>query len=267
MKSAAEVSGSARMWGRLWGARADDWAANEERQLPTYEEAIREVGIEGGERVLDIGCGTGVFLRLAADQGAAVWGIDAAEALIELAAARVPEASLRVGEMQSLPYEDDTFDVVNGFNSFFFAQDMVASLREAGRVAKPGGRVVIQVWGPPERNDLEAMKEIARELMPAPSPDAPKPPPLWRPGVLEALAEEAGLQPERAFDLRYAFEYVDSETLGRLMLAPAGIGEIAGPDREADVRRQITEALASRRQADGSYRLDNDFHFLVATAR
>jgi len=49
--------------------------------------------------------------------------------------------------MEDLPWEDDTFDLVTGFNSFFFATDMIAALREAGRVARPGAPVVIQVWG------------------------------------------------------------------------------------------------------------------------
>ena len=80
-------------------------------------------------------------------RGAEPFGLDASEALIELARRRVPEADLRVGEMESLPYDDDTFDLVTGFTSFFFANDMVAALREAGRVAKPGAPVVIQVWG------------------------------------------------------------------------------------------------------------------------
>jgi hypothetical protein len=48
--------------------------------------------------------------------------------------------------------------IFTGFNSFFFAADMVAALREARRVAKPGAPVVIQVWGWPERCDIEAMK-------------------------------------------------------------------------------------------------------------
>jgi SAM-dependent methyltransferase len=110
----------------------------------------------------------------------------------------VPEADLRVGDMQFLPYEDDSFDVVAGFNSFFFALDMVEALREAGRVAKPGSPVVIQVWGRPDRCDLSAMKPVAAPFMPKPPPDAPQPPPdapqppLWKPGVLEELAEAAG---------------------------------------------------------------------------
>ena len=119
-----------------------------------------------GQLVLDIGCGVGAFLRLVADRGARAFGLDASEALIELARSRLPDADLRVGDMEALPYDDDAFDLVTGFNSFFFANDIVAALREAGRVAKPGAPVVIQVWGPHERNDLEAMKEIVRPFMP-----------------------------------------------------------------------------------------------------
>jgi hypothetical protein len=97
--------------------------------------------------------------------------------------------------------------VVTGFNSFFFAADLVGALREARRVAKPGAPVVIQVWGPPERNDLEAMKQVARRYAPPPPPNAAPPPPLWQPGVLERLAGEAGLDPADAFDTTYSFDY------------------------------------------------------------
>ena len=61
-----------------------------------------------------------------------------------------------MGDMQFLPYEDGQFDLVAGFNSFFFADGLVAALSEACRVAKPGAAVVIQVWGRPDRCDLTA---------------------------------------------------------------------------------------------------------------
>src|SRR5512146_3272341 len=98
--------------------------------------------------------------------------------------------------MEALPWEDDIFDLVTGFNSFFFATDMVNALREAGRVAKPGAPVVVQVWGRHERCDLEAMKQIARPFLPPRPPDAPPDPDLSQPGVLRALAEQAGLRSE-----------------------------------------------------------------------
>jgi SAM-dependent methyltransferase len=257
--------GSAERWGSLWGARADEWARSEEQQLPAYEEAIERVGLEPGQRVLDVGCGTGVFLRLARERGAEPSGIDASQALLELARRRVPDADLRLGDMQFLPYVDDSFDLVTGFTSFFFAADLVAAVREAGRVAKPGAPVVIQVWGAPERCDLEAMKVVVRPFMPGRPSGAPAPLPLWRPGALEDLAIEAGLDPRLAFDFGFAYEYPDEQTLGRLLLAPAGLATLVGPEREDAVRTQIVEALAPYR-TPGGYRLHNEFRYLVATA-
>jgi SAM-dependent methyltransferase len=257
---------TAGKWGPLWGARPQDWAENEDRQAPTYAEAIARVGLTPGDEVLDIGCGTGVFLRMAADRGAVPYGIDASEALLEIARRRVPGADLRAGAMESLPYADDSFDLVCGFNSFFFAADLVTALGEARRVAKPGARVLIQVWGPPERNELEPMKQVARRYAPPPPPDAPAPPELWKPGVLEALATEAGLTPELAFDLGYAFAYPDEETLGRLLTAPMGLAALAGPDGEARLRGEVVAALSPHRTAGGAYRLRNEFHYLLTTA-
>jgi len=259
-------TGSAGRWGPLWGARPDDWARSEEQQLPAYEEVIGRVGLEPGQEVLDVGCGAGVFLRLAADRGAEPFGIDASERLLELARSRVPEAELRLGDMQLLPYGDDRFDLVTGLTSFFFAEDMVAALREAGRVAKLAAPVVVQVWGPPERCDLEPMKVVIRPFLPSSPRPTPAPPPLWRPGVLEEMAVEAGLTPTLAFDFGFAYEYPDEETLGRRLVAAAGVATLVGPEREDEVRARIVDALAPYRTERGGYRLHNEFRFLVATA-
>lgn len=258
--------GSAERWGQLWGARAEDWAVTEAQQIRTYATAIRRVGIGAGQRVLDVGCGTGVFLRAVADRGAAPAGLDASEALLDLARRRVPGADLRLGDMQRLPWDDDSFDVVAGFNSFFFADDMVAALREAGRVARPGAPVVIQVWGRPEACDLEALKRALKPFVPPPPPDAPPPPKLWEPGALEAVVGAAGLTPRRRFETRWAFEYPDEETLARCMLAPGiVVGAVRSFGEEA-VRAAILEALAPYRAPHGGYRLANEWHYLVAGA-
>jgi SAM-dependent methyltransferase len=264
--TSSPVTGSASRWGPLWGARPADWALSEDRQLPTYEAALERTGLERGWHVLDIGCGVGSFLRLVAERGAHPHGIDGSEALIEFAHERLPNADLRVGEMEDLPYEDDTFDLVTGFNSFFFANDMVAALREAGRVAKPRAQVVIQVWGAHEHCDFEAMKEIARPFFPPRPPDAPPDPDLSQPGLLRDLATRAGLTPESEFTSIWTIEYPDEETLARAMVAVGGLAMLAGPEREEELKTAIVDGLAPYRAAGGSYRLSNEYRYLIARA-
>jgi SAM-dependent methyltransferase len=259
-------AGSASRWGPLWGARPVDWALTEDMQQPTYEAALQRTGLEAGWRVLDIGCGAGAFLRLVAAGAAEPHGIDASDALIAFARERLPEADLRVGEMEELPWADDSFDLVTGFNSFFFANDMVAALREAGRVGKPGAPVVIQVWGAHERCDLEAMKRIARPFLPPRPPDAPPDPDLSQPGLLRELATNARLTPGEEFDVTWAYEYPDAETLGRALIAVAGLAVIAGPERQDELAAAIVDGLSTYRRQDGSYRLSNEYHYLIARA-
>ena len=261
-----QASGSAARWGPLWGARASDWAEVEEQQIEVYEEAIRHVELAPGQRALDVGCGSGVFLQAAAERGAETVGIDASEALVEVARARVPDAEVRVGDMQHLPFEDDSFDLVCGFTSFFFADDLTAALREAGRVAKPGAQVVVQVWGDPGRCDIEAMKALIRPYFPASPPGTPQPPPLWQAGVLESFAAAAGLTPRYAFDKSWAYEFADDAALVRAMLSAGGISELLPPAELAGFRRTIVDTLAPYRTTDGGYRLENESHYLIASA-
>jgi SAM-dependent methyltransferase len=143
---------------------------------------------------------------------------------------------------------------------------MVAALREAGRVAKPGGLVVIQVWGAHERCSLDAIKPLVRPHFPGYHPDAPPPPDLSVPGVLESIASAAGLAPKEAFDVSWAYVYEDDEALLRGLLAAGGVGAAAGKDGEAELRVGLLEVLAPFRAADGGYRLENEWHTLVATA-
>ena len=257
------MAGTAERQGSLWGARPRDWAATEARHMPTYEHAVERVGVDPGDRILDVGCGAGTFLRLAADRGARPAGLDASGSLLDVAAELVPEADLRTGDMQWLPFADDSFDLVTGFNSFFFAADTVAALAEAGRVARPGGTVLVQVWGNPQRCDLRPALEALSRVRGAGPPTGPQ---LWRPGVLEGIAVRAGLRPGDAFDHGHAFEYADDGELLRDMLSAGGVVEATAAVGEQRVRSAILEALAPFRRDDGGYRLNNEWHLLAATA-
>lgn len=264
--TATKAAGSAERWGRVWGARARDWAAIEEQQLPTYQEVIRRLGIGAGQRVLDIGCGSGAFLRAAAERGAQVAGVDASEALLAIARTRVPAADLRLADMEQLPFEDGVFDVVTGFNSFFFAADMTAAIREAGRVARPGAPVVLQVWGRPERSELGPVAHSVAPFLPPPDPDAPRGSELWQPGVLERFATAAGLTPAETFQSSWAYEFPDGDSLTRGILSAGAAGIAAERAGEDVVRRAILDAAAPYRMDDGGYRIANEWHYLVARA-
>jgi SAM-dependent methyltransferase len=96
-------------------------------------------------RVLDIACGSGFAAQLAARRGAEVSGLDAAEALVTVARARTPTGDFRVGDMFSLPFADDSFDVATSFNGIWKGCD--GALSEARRVLIPGGRLGLTFWG------------------------------------------------------------------------------------------------------------------------
>src|SRR5690242_12438894 len=153
MTTAGETArGSASVQGKLWGAKARDFATTlEPKMVALYESVLDEVEISGGTRLLDVGCGAGLFLRLAAQRGASVTGIDAAAPFVEIARERLPDVDLTVGEMEELPYEDGSFEAITGMNAFQFAADPAHALREAGRVATAGAPVVIATWGRPEQ--------------------------------------------------------------------------------------------------------------------
>jgi SAM-dependent methyltransferase len=259
---------SAPVQGPRWGARAADWAElTAPISLPAWEAVAEATGIGKGMRVLDIGCGSGEFCRLAAAR-AVVSGIDAAEGMIEIARRLVPGADLRVGAMESMPWDDHSFDVVTAFNAFQFAADMLTALAEAKRVARRGGQIAICSWGRPETSGLIAVIGALRELQP-PSPSGARKPDalaIGEPGVLEALALEAGLEPTRAGEVDVPFEASDEETLLRALLAPGGASLAIEYSGEGAVRKAIGDASAPFRRLDGSYRIENRFRYLIARA-
>lgn len=260
---------TAPVLGPRWGARAADWAQLAAPiSVPAWEAVLEATGTGAGTRVLDVGCGSGEFCRLAAARGALVSGIDAAEELIEIARRLVPGADLRVGPMERLPWDDGSFGVVTGFNAFQFAADMLGALEEAKRVARRGGQVAICNWSRPEASALVAVMGALRDLQP-PAPSGarqPDRPAVGEPGVLEALAVEAGLEPEESGEVDVPFEAPDEETLVRALLAPGGALPAIEHSGEEAARNAIRDASAAFRRPDGSYRIENTFRYLIARA-
>jgi SAM-dependent methyltransferase len=261
------IVGTAEMQGRLWGPGARDWSElNEPSCVPFYEAVFDAIAVRPGTALLDAGCGGGFALQLAAKRGATVTGFDACGPLLDIARERVPDADLRQGDLESLPFAEHTFDAVTAFNSIQFASDLLAVMGELRRVARPGAPVAILIWGAPERCESRVILAAIGGLLPPPPAGAEGPFALSAPGKLEELAERAGLVPERADEVPTPLIYPDLDTAMRTQLSsgPARMAiEYAG---EPATRKALAAAFADSRQPDGSYRQDNIFRYLIARA-
>lgn len=258
--------GASAVNGRLWGARARDWAEVQEGQCRVAFEAVYDrVGLGAGVRCCDVGCGAGLAALLASQRGARVCGVDAAEGLLDLARSRLPAGDFRLGDLQALPFADGSFDLVTGFNAFQFAADPVAALTEARRVLRPGGRVVVLAWGDPQGMDAATLLLALKPLLPPPPPGAPGPFALSDRRVLTTLVERAGLSVQAVSDLACDWTYPDLHTALRGLGASGGAARAIEQVGAQAVDRAHEQALAPFRQDDGSYRLGASFHWVLAT--
>lgn len=253
--------------GRLWGARARDWADLQEIQArPAYEAALERLGVGSGCFYLDAGCGAGLAVQLATRREARVAGADASEALLAIARERAPEAELHRGDLEALPFGDGLFDVITGFNSFQYASDPKAALAEAKRVSKPGGKVLIMTWGKPEGMPAASLVAALRPLLPPPPPGAPGPFALSDETALRRLAETSGLEPLEVFDTESPFRYPDLET-GVRALGSAGVAvKAVETSGQAAVDAAHATALSPFRKPDGRYEIAATFRSLIARA-
>jgi len=262
------AAGSGHVQGRLWGVRADDWAEIQEGKVaPAFTAALDELGVSAGTRLLDAGCGAGMVLRLAADRGADVSGLDASEPLLAHARRRVPGATILQGELEELPFEDNSFDVVTGFNSFQYAARPVAALAEAVRVVKPDGQVLLLTWGTPEQCEAAGYLAAIGQLLPPPPPGAPGPFALSEAEALTALYAGAGLRVTAIADVPCEWDYPDQATALAGLLASGPVVFAIEHAGEEAVRQAATEFLAPFRTDDGGYRLTNTFRYVIGTPR
>lgn len=125
---------------------------------PFAEALLDHVDPGGGERVLDIACGTGIVARLAKERlgdGARVVGVDVSAPMLEVARAIAPAIEWREGNAIALPVDnDERFDVVLCHQGLQFFRDKPAAAREMRRVLAPGGLVAVAAWRSLEESPL-----------------------------------------------------------------------------------------------------------------
>ena len=177
-----------------------------------------------GQRVLDVGCGTGVVARAAArrvgPEGRVV-GLDINPRMLAVARRVAPEIEWHHGDAGDLPFEDGAFDVVVSQFAAMFFPDPALAVREMWRVLAPRGRLAIAVCGPlPDAAGYRALAEVAEHVC---SPE------------VQAL-------------LRSPFALGDKQRLAGL-IADAGIAGVSIDTRACPVRFPSIDALVHTRGA------------------
>src|ERR1700744_3288124 len=208
-----------------WGRRAADFAAlSEPGNCREYVYLHHRLGVDGGDRLLDVACGSGLALELAQLRGAACAGIDASQRLGAGARDRHPAADTRVGDMQPLPWDDASFDVVTSFRGVWGTT--AGAVGEIRRVLVPGGRVGLTVWGHLKASPgFWSMAPFSLAATPKVENQAAMVR-LGRPGAGEELRARYGFTGIERIDVTFVAEYADPQLFARAMAS-------TGPGYEA----------------------------------
>jgi SAM-dependent methyltransferase len=134
-----------------WGPRVTDAAA-----------------VRPGQRVLDVGCGTGVLTCAVADRvgpNGYVVGLDPNAQMLAVANRKSQSITWQLGRAEALPFDDFSFDVVVSQFALMFVESQSVTIAEMLRVLRPGGRLAVAVWDSLDQvPGYLALAELLREL-------------------------------------------------------------------------------------------------------
>lgn len=182
------------------------WSGGDYDRLASYGSAaeaahlVRFAGVNAGDRVLDVGTGSGIAAIVAAQRGAAVTGVDPTSMLLAKARDNAELARVQIqlgdGVAEALPFPDASFDVVISQYAHMFSGTPEAAAGEMLRVLKPGGCIAFAAWTPDGLAPrLMGLSFAYLPQMPGPPPPSPF---LW--GEPRGVREYLGA---RVRDLRF----------------------------------------------------------------
>lgn len=231
-----------------WGRKAADFATlSEPANCREYVWLQHRLQVGPGDRLLDLACGAGLAVELAGLRGAACAGIDAAPRLIAVARDRSPQADLRVGDMNALPWPDAGFDVVTSFRGIWGTTP--GALAEAWRVLVPGGRLGLTVWGHLKACTGKWALEPFRLAAPTKVSHQAAMVALGRPGVGEQLLAESGFVDVERVDVPFVWEFADPQAYARALASTGPAFEAIENIGEAEFLEQAADAARAQLRA------------------
>lgn len=232
-----------------WGRRAVDFASlSEPANCREYVALHQLLALGSGDQVLDLACGSGLALELAAARGASCSGIDASGRLVAVARDRVSGADIRVGDMNQLPWDDASFDVVTSFRGIWGTTPDAVS--EARRVLRPGGRFGLTVWGHIKASAGAWALQPFTLATPEKVASQARMVALGRPGAGEEVLAEAGFVRVRRHEIPFAWEFADPAAYARTLASTGPAYEAILAVGEDEFLRHAEE-LAQSRVRDG----------------
>ena len=251
--------------GKLWSIAPHYWAKHFEPWfLPMYKKVLQQLHLTEDQLLLDAGCGSGLFSWLAIQTGAQVIGVDAARGLLDVARKRNPENNFLEEDLEALPFADNSFHFVTAFNSLQYAGSFDNALREATRVLRPGGKLVIGIWDKPELSDATNVLKAIGTLLPPPPPGTPGPFALSEDGRIESSVNNLGLKVIFKESVPCPFMYASLTDGIRSFLGTGPAAAALNLNSGDKVEKVIADALEAYRVTDQFYFLQNRFLVFIA---